>query len=347
MTSTTPSLTDRYVQAVLGGVPSGDRPELEREIRALIADTVDAKAADGTLAADAAERAALTELGDPGALASRYTSSRADYLLGPNVYGVWRVLIGRLLAVLVPLIGVLALTGSLVGGSSIGQAIVAGISGAFQVAVQTLFWFTAVFVIIDRVGGPRERAELSAAAAAVGVRDPGDRPWTPDDLPDLPTLGRMGVGDLAAALVANVFLIAGIIWTTTSSPIVIDGQSYSLLDPALWSFWLPWFIVVAVLEIVFTVAVYRRGRWTYTYAVGNALLGAAFAIPALYLLANHLLFNPAFVAALGAESDDWLQVTTIVASFVIFGAVGWDAIDGFLKARRSEAALAASGARSS
>ena len=96
-----------------------------------------------------------------------------------------------------------------------------------------------------------------------------------------------------------------------------------------------------MLEIVFTLAVYRRGRWTYTYAVGNALLGAAFAIPALYLLANHLLFNPAFVAALGAESDDWLQATTIVASFVIFGAVGWDAIDGFLMARRSEAALAA------
>ena len=42
MTSTTPTLTDRYVQAVLGGVPSGDRPELEREIRALIADTIDA-----------------------------------------------------------------------------------------------------------------------------------------------------------------------------------------------------------------------------------------------------------------------------------------------------------------
>ena len=50
MTSTTPTLTDRYVQAVLGGIPSGDRPELEREIRALIADTVDSKAAGGTLA---------------------------------------------------------------------------------------------------------------------------------------------------------------------------------------------------------------------------------------------------------------------------------------------------------
>ena len=93
MTSTTPTLTDRYVSAVLSGVPTGDRPELEREIRALIADTVDAKTADGTLAADAAERAALTELGDPGALASRYTAGRADYLLGPNVYPVWRALV--------------------------------------------------------------------------------------------------------------------------------------------------------------------------------------------------------------------------------------------------------------
>jgi hypothetical protein len=339
MTSTTPTLTDRYVQAVLGGVPTGDRPELEREIRALIADTVDAKAADGTLDAGAAERAALTELGDPGALASRYTSSRADYLLGPNVYPVWLALVGRLLAVLVPLIGVLALTASLIEGSTPGQAIVAGISGAFQVAVQTLFWFTLVFVIIDRVGGPKERAELSAAAAAVGVRDTGDRPWTPDDLPDLPTLGRMDVGDLAAALVANVFLIAGLIWATAASPFVIDGQSYPLFDPALWSFWLPWFIVVAVLEIVFTLAVYRRGRWTYTYAVGNALLGAAFAIPAIYLLANQLLFNPAFVDALGDESGEWLQVTTLVTSLVIVGAVGWDAIDGFLKARRSATAL--------
>ena len=259
------------------------------------------------------------------------------------MYPVWLALVGRLLAVLVPLIGVLALAASLIEGSTLGQAIFAGISGAFQVAVQTLFWFTLVFVIIERVGGPRERAELSAAAAAVGVRDTGDRPWTPDDLPDLPTLGRMDVGDLAAALVANVFLIAGLIWVTTASPFVIDGQSYPLFDPVLWSFWLPWFIVVAVLEIVFTLAVYLRGRWTYTYAVGNALLAAAFAIPALYLLTNHLLFNPAFIDALGDEGDDWLQVTTIVTSLVIVGAVGWDAIDGFLKARRTVAALEARG----
>ena len=67
--STSTTLADRYVWAVLRDIPAGDRPELEREIRALIADTIEAMSADGTLDADAAERAALTELGDPGALA--------------------------------------------------------------------------------------------------------------------------------------------------------------------------------------------------------------------------------------------------------------------------------------
>jgi hypothetical protein len=343
MTSTTPTLTDRYVQAVLGGVPSGDRPELEREIRALIADTIEAKAADGTLDADAAERAALTELGNPGALATRYTG-KIDYLLGPGVYPVWRGIITVLLGVLVPTLGILVLTVSLLTGSTPGTAISAGIATAFNAAVQTLFWFTLVFALIERFAGSEERAGLATASVEMGriagrVSGSPDRPWTVDDLPDLLAQGRMSVGDMAAAIVANVFLVAGLIWVQTSSPFVIDGQSYPLFDPALWSFWLPWFIVIAALEIVFTVAVYRRGRWTYTYAVGNALLGAAFAIPAIYLLANQLLFNPAFVDALGAESNDWLQVTTIVTSLVIVGAVGWDAIDGFLKARRSASAL--------
>ena len=53
----------------------------------------------------------------------------------------------------------------------------------------------------------------------------------------------MCVGDMAAAIAANVFLVAALIWVQTSSPFVIDGQSYPLFDPALWSFWLPWFMV--------------------------------------------------------------------------------------------------------
>ena len=148
----------------------------------------------------------------------------------------------------------------------------------------------------------------------------------------------MTLADLLTAIAVNVFVIAALLWVQFASPFVIDGESHPLFDPALWSFWLPWFIVVALLEIVFTVAVYRRGRWTYTYAIGNAVLGAAFAIPALYLLSNHLLFNPAFVDSMGAESGEWLQITTLVTGITIVAVVGWDAIGGFLKAWRASRA---------
>jgi hypothetical protein len=340
--STSTTLTDRYVWAVLRDIPADDRPELEREIRAFIADAIEAKNADGMLDPEAAERAALTELGDPGALATRYTG-KADYLLGPGVYPVWRGIMTVVLGVLIPTLGIVVLAASLLEGSTPGTAITAVITTAFNAAVQTLFWFTLVFALIERFAGSEDRAGLATASAEMGrltgrVSGSPAPPCTGDGPSVLPAQGRMSVGDLAASLVANVFLIAGLVWVQTSSPFVVDGQSYPLFDPALWSFWLPWFIGVAALEIVFAVAVYRRGRWTTTYAVGNALLGAAFAIPAVYLLANGLLFNPAFVDALGDTSDEWLQVTTMVTAIVIVAAVVWDAIDGFLKARRAATA---------
>ena len=346
--SSTSSLTDRYVHAVLRHVPSGDRPELEREIRALIADTIEAKTdADPTLDAVAAERAALTELGEPVALAGRYTG-RVNYLLGPEVYPVWRGMVTVLLGVLIPTLGIVVLTANLLAGSTPGTAIGAGITTIFNAAVQTLFWFTLVFALIERYAGSADRASLVEAGVAIdraadsvigsGSSGGGTRKgkaWSVDDLPALPTPGRVTLADMLAAIAANVFTIAALLWVQFASPFVIDGASIPLFDPALWSFWLPWFIVVAALEIVFTVAVYRRGHWTYAYAIGNAVLGAAFAIPALYLLSNHLLFNPAFVDAIGADSGDWLQLTTLITGITIAAVVGWDAIDGFLKAWRA------------
>jgi len=139
---------------------------------------------------------------------------------------------------------------------------------------------------------------------------------------------------------ANVFLLGALLWLQLASPIVVDGASIPLFDPALWSFWLPWFIGVTILEIVFTIAVYLRGHWTYAYAIGNALLGAAFAIPAIYLLANDLLFNPAFVDSAVVATDGTgtgIQATKVVIGVSIAAIVGWDAVDGFIKAHRASA----------
>ena len=353
MTASTPkpTLTDRYVWAVLRNVPSGQRDELEREVRALVADAIEARAADGQLDPDAAERAALTELGDPAALAARYTGATL-HLIGPQVYPIWFRTVTMLLAIVVPIAGIGVLVAKLIEGATIGQAIFGGISTAFQVVVQLTFWFTLVFAIIERVAGS---GAITEAAAEVAAETSGKRSsetsgagvvasmtphvWTVDDLPELPDDGRIGMAEVVATLVFNVFVIGALLWVQLAQPITIDGTSYPLFDPALWSFWLPWILIVLGVEIVFTLLLWARGRYTWGYATVNAILGAAFAIPGVYLLLNDMLFDPALVAAVTAETGgEWTDITGKVVAAILILVVILDAIDGFMKARRASLA---------
>lgn len=313
------SLSDRYVWAVLQAAPRGQRAELEPEIRTLVADTTAAHAGAGADDKEA-ERAALTELGDPTVLAARYTN-QSLYLIGPRFYPAWRRLLGVLLPIVVPVIAIVVLAANLAAGSSVGQAIVAAGGAAFSVGVQTAFWFTIVFAIMERTTRPD--------AASIGT-------WSLDELPELPDDGRMGVGEFAATLVFQVVILGALLWVQLQPPIVIDGQSFTLFDPRLWSFWLPWFIVVLVGEIGLAIALFIRGRWTIPFAVANALLGVAFAIPAIYLIANDLLLDPALVAKISESAGStWLGVTGTIVMVIIAVLTAWDAIDGFRKARRA------------
>jgi hypothetical protein len=320
------SLTDRYVWAVVRAVPQHQRTELDREVRALVADAIEARTAGGETDPDTAERTALAELGDPGALAARY-ADRPQMLIGPTLYPVWYRLLTTLVPIVPPIVGAVVLGSNLLSGSTVGQAIVAGLGTGVAVAIQIAFWLTLVFAVIERTTGT---TGLEPAA------------WKVDDLPELPDEGRLGVVEFAFSLAFNLLLIAGLLWVQFAPPIVIDGTAYPLFDPELWSFWLPYFIAVTIVEIVLAIAVFRRGRWTWTTAVLNAVVGAAFAIPAVYLLLNDLLFNPQLVAAIdSATGGQRLGFTTAIIGGIVLLIVVWDAIDVFLKAHRASTRPAA------
>ena len=172
----------------------------------------------------------------------------------------------------------------LLSGDTPGQAIVSGLGTGFMVALQITFWATLVFALLERTTG------------TTGL----EHTWSVDDLPDVPDDDRLGVVEFAFTLVFDVLLIVGLLWVQLASPIVLDGVAYPLFDPALWSFWLPYFLVVIAVEIVFSFVVFFRGQWTYPLAVINAALSAAFMIPALWLLLNGQLFNPDLIAKLEA-----------------------------------------------
>jgi hypothetical protein len=312
------SLSDRYVWGVLRAIPERQRADLEPEIRALVADSVEARLAGGAVDAAAAERAALAELGDPDALAARYTG-QPRYLIGPRLYREWRRLLGLILSIAVPIAALVAGGAKLIEGATAGEAIWGAISTAFIAAVQVLFWVTIGFAIAERSGEP------------VPVRE-----WTPDQLPPVPAPERVGLAELVGSLVSVGFVAVAIVWQQAFPPIVVDGQGEPIFDPALWSFWLPYFLVVLGLEVGLAFVIWARGAWTWPLAIANAVLDAAFAIPALWLLTNGLLFNPTVVdAADDIAGGAWLGPTTVIIGLSVAIISAWDAADGFRKAWRN------------
>ena len=150
---------------------------------------------------EAAERAALAELGDPDALAAQYMDT-TRFLIGPRLYPEWERLLRLLLPIVVPIAGIAVGAVGWVSGKPVGEAIVSGLGVAFNVAVQLAFWFTLVFAIAERTG--------SAVAPLTG------QPWSPDQLPEIPAPDRMSLGEAIATIAFGVFVLVAIVWAAGS-----------------------------------------------------------------------------------------------------------------------------------
>jgi hypothetical protein len=325
------TLTDRYTWGVLRAVPERQRADLEPEIRALIADTIEARTASGSVDstdANAAERAALAELGDPELLAARYTD-RSLHLIGPGYYLEWRRLVTLLLSIVVPIVTLATIAAGLIAGLPVLEVVVNGLGAGFMVGLQLAFWVTVGFAAVERHATSKANAGPMAA-------------WTPDRLPAVPSAARLGAGDAITSIVGAVVLIGIIAWgppfiTTTGG----TTTSVPFFDPALASTWAPWFVGVAIAQIAFAVIVYAARRWTWPIAIINAALDAALVIPAVWLLQTGRMLSPQVQAQMdqiGAGAA--IAPTVAVISVVLVAVFGWDAIDGFLKARRGSRAAA-------
>ena len=318
MTTTHASLTDRYVTAVLTGVPEDQRTEVEAQLRGTIGEAVDARVAGGEAPANA-ERAALTELGDPMRVSAGY-SGRPLHLIGPAFYPDYVRLLKLLLAIIVPIVGVAVGMATAVAGAEPWDVVAAGFGSAFSVAVQVAFWVTLVFAIIERSGSkPRVPAM-----------------WDLDDLPDLPDR-RISLGGTVGSVAGLSVLIWFLLWQPGyQESFDPGGPTIPILDPALSQFWIPFLVAVLLASIALEIVKYLKGHWTLPLAAVNTVLSLAFAIPAIVLLRADQLFNPAFLSAITVDevavTVDALP-TLIVWIIVIVSVV--DITEGWWKALRS------------
>lgn len=310
------TLTDRYVWAVTRRLPHARRAAAGERLRTQIGAAVATKVQAG-VEPGAAETAVIGEFGDPDRRAAD-TEGRPGYLIGPDWYFDYRRLMIVVLSAVGPSVfGALLLVQAL-AGQNLWQGIPAAFSVAFTASVQVGFWITVVFAVIERVSKGRRRPAAD---------------WDASDLPVIPT-ARIGLGETIVAVLAYLLFIGLVLWQRNIWFVETAGDTpLPVLDPALWTFWIPWFLALAVLEIAFALIAFAIGRWTWGLAWVNVALNLAFAVPAVWLIAGGAALSGEFRQAF-SEVAALIDGLVAIVPFVIVVVAALDILEGFRKAYR-------------
>lgn len=319
--TTTATLTERYIGATIRSLRPEAQDDVRAELEASIADAIDARVDQGESPVDA-ERAVLTELGDPGVLAAGYADMPL-HLIGPKYFLAWWRLL-KLLLIIVPACafgGVLL--GQLIAGAPTGGVIGSAVVAALGSIVHVGFWVTLVFVILERTG------------ADTGAR------WSVDQLPDE---GHSGTAraDLIASLVMLALFAGLLLWDQLRGWVPSEGAPMSILNPGLWPWGIGALILLLVVEAALALAVFARGRWTMTLAWINAAIAVCVMSLGLTALGRGVLFNPRFVDEVfvgNGVGSDAVTVLAVLSGIAIVGIAVGDMVDGWRKAARARLAV--------
>lgn len=309
----TTTLTQRYIDATIRSIPPATQEDVRAELEASITDAVEARIELGE-APMSAERAVLSELGDPAVLAAGFTD-RPLHLIGPRYYLLWWRLLKLLLWIVPACVFVAVALGQALADAPLGTVIGQSIAISLGAVVHLCFWVTIVFVVMERTG------------AQTGVR------WEIDQLPEPRETGT-GRVDLVAGLLILALSAGAIMWDQFRGFVRIQDQSVSILHSSFW----PWVMVLIVLQALFSIILYIRGRWNVPLAVTNTVLAVLFATLSLTALGREMLFSAQLLQNLQLVSALSPETLRILAVLLVFGVIGvsvWSIIDGWLKQRRS------------
>ena len=314
MTTTESTLTDRYVEATLRRLPPRQRADIDKELRASIADAIDDHIEAGS-DLDGAERAALTTLGDPARLAAGYANSPL-YLIGPSYYLDYLRLLTSLIAVVLPAVaGAVGLV-QVIQGETAGAVITTTLGATITTGVHIVFWTTLLFVLIERTSLRRPTPTES---------------WTPAALPDPQPRRRAQFGELVGEAVALVLVVAFVL----VSPLLgirtdAAGEPIGILSPWLWETGVVYLLLLlAIARLGLSFAKYYT-RWNLPLAVARAVVDVACVAAVLGLHSADRLLNQAFVEAAGwpPSAMRWVGIGLGVALVVVLVRTGYELIAG-------------------
>lgn len=316
------SLTDRYVWTVTRQLPPETGPDIARELRGTIEETVEGRIAAGEEPA-AAERETIVGLGDPDVLAREY-GGRPNHLIGPAFFPAWARLVRLLLAILVPL----AVVGTVIAhalGTDAGFGTIVGEGAllAFQVAVHVVFWTTLVFAVAERYGSPGDQRGL------VGE-------WNPDELADpADRARRASLAEMLFEVVSTLVVIGLCLWQWGG----VGAHAVQVLDPALALGWQTIIIGFLAVDVLVTVAAWARGGWSAPLAVVSLVSAVVWGVVLVWLLLTDRLLTdlPAQFHETFGWSRDWsLSMPAVAVGIAVI--CGWETVTALRRLRDSDPA---------
>jgi len=297
-------IKERYVATVLSSIPESRRSDVDRELRAAIEDEVEARVEQGE-EQPAAETIVLTNLGDPARLAADY-SDRPLYLIGPRFYLAWLRVMRKLLAVIPPLAGMVALVVHLLTGEDLVGSILGGLWAVFITAVNVVAWTTLGFAVAERA------AETSPADLEPLTR------WSLDRLPRVPDR-HFNPGEVIGSMVAIAVVFVLILG--------VRNVTFPFLDPDAWNVGIPVLLGLLAFSFILALVKLRVGTWSYALATANAILNFGFAAWWAWALGGSLLNLDYFGYWAGSN---WLTVSVRITLAIIVAICIWDAYKGFV-----------------
>lgn len=333
------NLIEVYVYEVTKRLPEKMRDDISMELRSSIEDMLPEQFTDQNV------KDALSKLGDPAVLAASYRDT-PHYLIGPKVYDVYI----RTMKMVIPwaiLITILIHTVESIISFTGEEAIlfVAIKTFGFMIAnviatlIQVFFWFTIVFVAIERIGLSKvDHPHIKNKVT-----------WTPDDLKNVKIIAKKKA-------ISKVDVVFSFIWTAIWTIVYfnadhlvgvhrsVNGEGLQFVMPifnqdTLLSYW-SIIVTFIVLEIGLAVYKWKAGQWNMKLATGNAIIHVLSAITFIVIASNPNLMNDAFIPYMAKLTETttssatifidgiwWITVAAVVVSILI------EVFDSFRKGR--------------
>ncbi|MFF2753206.1 hypothetical protein ACFVR1_05555 [Psychrobacillus sp. NPDC058041] len=326
-------LIDIYIQEVTRRLPEKNRKDIALELQSTIEDMLPENYSEEDV------KEALVNLGSPVTLAGGYLD-RPMHLIGPRYFDVYVTLLKMILPIAATIALIVSISESVFtynANETVINIILAtigkGILEILSTSIQSFFWITLVFAILERTDTSKDELPLTTSL----------KKWTPDDLKNISPI--LKEKKISKSMVFVSLLEIGIFTAVYFNAVrllgvyeYIHGKLQMILpsfnQEVLQSYW---FIVIVAIGVEVSLVCYKfiAGQWTMRVAIFNLVRHVISSIVLIVLLSNSSLINPDFIAYLEGlfnTSFDMRNSFTIglIILFIVFAII--DVIKGFRKA---------------